>query len=127
MSHLDTIGLTLLQPGECSKIEQMRSCIKQASSIVTTKEERNSYCKLRTWKKSIMGKPIPHLIRYVKVGPEIRKQAEEQKAAWAEADARKVKQCPPGIFWPVSTNHPSHSKSPSLSPFQLPTFPPALV
>ena len=74
-----------------------------------------------------MGKPIPHLIRYVKVAPEIRKQAEEQKAAWTEADARKVKQNPPGIFWPVSTNRPSHSKSPSLSPFQLPTFPPALV
>jgi N-acetylmuramoyl-L-alanine amidase CwlA len=105
----------------------MKSYIKQASSIVTTKEDRNSYCKLRTRKKSIMGKPIPHLIRYVKVAPEIRKQAEEQKAAWTEADARKVKQNPPGIFWPVSTNRPSHSKSPSLSPFQLPTFPPALV
>jgi hypothetical protein len=41
-----------------------------------------------------MGKPkqhlIPHLIQCDKVAPEVRKRAEAQKAAWAEADARKA-------------------------------------
>ena len=84
--------------------------------------------------KSITGKPkqhlIPHLIQCPKVAPDVHQRAKAQKAAWAEADTRKV------AAWPASLQNNSiigpsqliipmpHSESPALSPLLLSTFPP---
>ena len=70
--------------------------------------------------------------------PEVRKKAEAQKAAWAEADVRKAAASlqsnaavEPSTAAPYGLSRLiiplPHSESPALSPLQLPTFPPALA